>query len=141
MGTIAQLFESGEQTSQKGMFNNLVMLARVDGKVDTHEVELLSRIAKSLSLTPEQVSEIIQHPDQYPMVPPANKEERAERFVQFVQMMYADGVIDPKEVDLGIKYGVALGYDENAVQSIEEKIIELVKQNTDTDSIIAEILK
>ncbi|MFT6983985.1 MAG: hypothetical protein ACJAUD_002765, partial [Crocinitomicaceae bacterium] len=34
MGTIAQQFESGGQSSDKGIFNNLVMLARVDGTVD-----------------------------------------------------------------------------------------------------------
>lgn len=140
MGTIAQLFESGEHIAKKGIFNNLVMLARVDGKVDDNEIDLLSRTAKSLSLTPEQVKEIIEHPEQYPMIPPTTKEERLERFVHFIQMMNADGVIDPKEASLGIKYGVALGFDENEVKSIEERIITLVQNNTDIEEIISEFL-
>lgn len=140
MGTIAQLFESGEHIAKKGIFNNLVMLARVDGKVDDNEIDLLSRTAKSLSLTPEQVKEIIEHPEQYPMIPPTTKEERLERFVHFIQMMNADGVIDPKEASLGIKYGVALGFDENEVKSVEERIITLVQNNTDIEEIISEFL-
>jgi len=44
MGTIAQIFESGKQSANKGLFNNLVMLARVDGKVDEAEAQLLDRI-------------------------------------------------------------------------------------------------
>ena len=43
MGTIAQLFESGKQSSNKGMFKNMVMLARVDGHVDETELRLLTQ--------------------------------------------------------------------------------------------------
>lgn len=141
MGTIAQIFESGEQSSKKGMFNNMVMLARVDGKVQDSELHLLSRVAKRLSLTPEQVREIIEHPDEYPMIPPASKEDRAERFVQFVEMMNIDGSIDEKEEHLVSKYGIELGYTEQEVQRIEPTVIEKVTQHQNSDSIISEILE
>ena len=88
MGTIAQLFESGKKSADKGLFNNLIMLARVDGKIDDAEVKLLTRIAKRLSLTNEQVSEIIENPNSYPMVPPVSKEERYERFILFIKWLW-----------------------------------------------------
>lgn len=140
MGTIAQIFESGEQSSKKGLFKNLVMLARVDGTVDDTELQLLGRIAKKLSLTSEQVREIIEHPDDYPMIPPVSREERCERFVQFVKMTNVDGVIDESEVKLVAKYGIALGFKNEEVETLEPKVIEMVVNDSSEDEIISAIL-
>lgn len=140
MGTIAERFQTGEQSSQKGLFNNLVMLARVDGNVDDSEKALLERIAQNLSLTEEQVKEILDHPENYPMVPPASKEERIERFVQFIEMVCIDGVIAPSEEKLANKYGIALGFNSDDVDSIEAKIIQEIKEGKDSDSIVKDLL-
>ena len=136
MGTIAQLFESGEQSAQKGLFNNLVMLARIDGKVEQSELNLLGRIASRLSLTEEQVNEIISHPDQYPMVPPISKEERFERFIQFLEMVCIDGVVDPAEEFLSNKYGLALGFESEEVTKIEQEILNHIKEGKDRYEIL-----
>lgn len=118
MGTIAQLFESGEQSANKGLFRNLVMLARVDGKVDVEEKHLLDRIAGRLSLTDEQVEEIKSHPENYPMIPPVSLEERLERLAIFVEVMLIDGKIAKEEEQLLEKYGAELGFqDEETLQN------------------------
>lgn len=127
MGTIAQIFESGGQSANKGLFNNLVMLARVDGEVAASEQNLLNRIAKRLALTNEQVKEIMEHPGSYPMVPPVSKEERYDRFIQFVEMICIDGVIDPAEDKLANKYGIALGFEGDSISEIEKTVIEHFK--------------
>ena len=136
MGTIAQLFESGEQSADKGIFKNLVMLARVDGTVDDSEQALLERIAHRLSLTEEQVHEIQDHPGNYPMIPPVSKEERFERFVQFIEMVCIDGVVDPSEEKLANKYGVALGFNSEEISSIEQEIISKMKEGISSDEIV-----
>lgn len=140
MGTIAQLFESGEQSADKGYFNNLVMLARVDGKVDNEEIDLLTRIATRLGLTPEQVKEIVEHSDQYPMVPPASREERYERFIQFVKMICVDGHIAPSEEKLVAKYGIALGFTEERINEKYPIILERVKAGVSRDAILEEVM-
>lgn len=140
MGTIAQLFESGERSADKGYFNNLVMLARVDGKIDTAEVNLLSRIATRLGLTSEQVKEIIAHSDQYPMVPPVSREERYERFIQFVKMITVDGKVDPIEEKLVSKYGIALGFTEERINEKYPVILEKIIAGVDRDQILEDIL-
>lgn len=139
MGTIAQIFESGAQSSDKGLFNNLVMLARVDGKVDDSEKDLLNRIAKRLSLTQEQVNEILSHPGNYPMIPPSTKEDRDERFVQFIEMVCIDGVVDPKEEKLANKYGIALGYSQDQVDALEADVIGKFKEGMDKATIISSL--
>ena len=140
MGTIAQQFESGGQKADKGIFNNLVMLARVDGKIDESERGLLNRIAHRLSLTEEQVREILDHPENYPMVPPSNKEDRIERFVNFIEMICIDGEVDPKEEKLANKYGIALGYQSDQVQELEITIIEQLKAGVAKDIIVDSLM-
>jgi len=140
MGTIAQIFESGEQSADKGIFNNLVMLARIDGKVDQTELNLLGRIANRLSLTEEQINEIIAHPGNYPMIPPVTKEDRYERFIQFIEMICIDGVVDPAEEYLANKYGLALGFDSDDLDSIEKNIIEQFKEGKDSEAILNSFL-
>jgi len=140
MGTIAQLFASGERRAHKGLFNNLVMLARVDGEVAESEKNLLKRIASRLSLTDAQVKEIMDNPDSYPMVPPVTKEERLDRFVQFVEMVCVDGVVDPAEEKLAAKYAVALGFDSEDAMEIGDKVVELFKQGKTHNQILEEIL-
>jgi uncharacterized tellurite resistance protein B-like protein len=140
MGTIAQLFESGEQSANKGHFNNLVMLARVDGKVDDTEIKLLARMAKRLSLTDEQVKEIIEHSDSYPMYPPVSKEDRYERFVQLIQMIMVDGVIDENEKSLVNKYGTALSISDAEIEKNFDVIVEHFKAGKSKDDILEAIL-
>jgi tellurite resistance protein len=140
MGTIAQLFESGKRSADKGYFNNLVMLARIDGKIDTTEVNLLSRIATRLGLTSEQVKEIIEHPDQYPIVPPVSREERYERFIQFVKMVNVDGQVDPAEERLASKYGTALGLSDESIASKYPIILEKVQAGISRQEILEQIL-
>lgn len=136
MGTIAQIFESGERSAHKGLFNNLVMLARVDGEVATSEQNLLKRIAKRLALTDEQVKEIMEHPDSYPMVPPVSKEERYDRFIQFVEMVCIDGIVDPAEEELAAKYGVALGFDSDDIDNIESSVIAQFQEGKSRSEIL-----
>lgn len=136
MGTIAQRFESGGQSANKGLFNNLVMLARIDGKVEQTELNLLGRIANRLSLTEEEVNEIINHPDQYPMIPPFSKEDRFERFIQFLEMVCVDGMVDPMEDFLANKYGLALGFNSEDVVRLEQEIIAHLKDGKDASQIL-----
>ena len=116
------------------------MLARVDGKVDERELKLLSRIAKKLSLTPEQVTEVLENPEDYPMIPPVSRLERCERFIQFVEMTNVDGHIDPNEESLIGKYGIALGFKEDEINIIEPVVIQEVKGNKESEEIMAMIL-
>ncbi len=141
MGTIAQLFESGKKKADKGLFNNLVMLARVDGKVDNREVKLLARMAKRLSLTEEQVAEIIDNPDAYPMVPPLGKVERFDRLITFIQMVVVDGVVDPAEEKLIKKYAIALGFNTDQIEVHALDIIAHAKEGISKEDILDILLK
>lgn len=136
MGTIAQLFESGKQSSQKGHFRNLVMLARVDGKVGDEEMALLMRIAKKLSLTEEQVAEIRNDKNNYPMVPPSNKWERYERLARLIKMTFVDGEIIESETKLVKRYATQLGFTDETFNEKYPLILTMLKDGKSVDEIV-----
>lgn len=140
MGTLAQIFESGEQTSQKGHFRNLVLIARFDGKILESENALLKRIAQKLALTDEQVKEILEHSENYPVIPPYSVEERYERYVQLLQMALIDGVMSHEEESYVKKLGAALGFSDEVLELKTKLIIEKIKSGINRDEILESIL-
>lgn len=140
MGTLAQLFESGEQTSQKGRFRNLVLLARLDGIVAKKEKEFLDKMARRLSLTDEQVNEIVLNPTAYPVVPPVSREERYERLVALTEMALADGAIESDEKDLLNRLGIALGFTTERLNEKLPIIIEKLKNGNPSHAIVEAVL-
>lgn len=141
MSSLAHLFESGEQARQKGHFLNLVLLARVDGTVSVYENQLLQRIARRLSLTDEQVAEICNHPEDYPMIPPVTREERYERFIQLIQLLVADGHSDKQEEALVKKLGVALGFTPDKIDEKFPIILEHLRKGMTRDDVIQAVMK
>jgi uncharacterized tellurite resistance protein B-like protein len=115
MTSIASLFESGEQARGKGHFKNLVMVARMDGEIDEAEQHLLNRMADRLSLTKEQISEVMEDAATYATAPPVSREERYERFIQLIQMCIIDGALNKREEQLVRKFGLTLGMTEEKV--------------------------
>lgn len=140
MGTIAHRFESGEQSSQKGHFRNLIMLARIDGKMGQEEKDLLARISLRLGITDEQVKEIMDDSNSYPMIPPVTREERYERLIQLVEMILVDGQVDPKEDILIHRYGFALGFTQERLEEKYPIILEKVKNGIGRQEILDAIL-
>lgn len=136
MSTIAQLFESGEQSRQKGHFRNLVLLARVDGVVSPNENDLLKRIATKLSLTNEQVEEILRNPEHFPSFPPVDREERYERFTQLIQMLIVDGVVDKEEARLVKNLGIELGFDPARVEEKFPIILEHLRNGMTREEVL-----
>lgn len=140
MSSIAHLFESGERSRQIGHFRNLVMLARIDGTVSHLEQQLLNKVARRISLTDEQVAEISNNPNDYPMIPPTTREERYERFIQLIQLLIADGVVDQKEVKLVKSLGVALGFTPEKIDAKFPIILEHLRKGMTRESVLEAVM-
>jgi len=141
MSSIAHIFESGERSRQIGHFRNLVMLARIDGSVSNLEQQLLNRVARRISLTDEQVAEICNNPNDYPMIPPANREERYERFIQLIQLVIADGVVDASEVKLVKSLGVALGFTPDKIDEKFPIILEHLRKGMSREEVFMAVMR
>lgn len=140
MGTLSQLFETGEQTSQKGHFRNLVLIARYDGVILEKERLLLNKIAQKLSLTNDQVKEIIEDPDSYPVIPAYSKEERYERYIQLLEIALIDGIMSAEENNFVKRLGISLGFSEETIELKTKIIIDKLNSGLDREQILEKIL-
>lgn len=140
MSSLAQLFESGEQSRQKGHFRNLVLLTRLDGTVSESEMQLLKRIANRLSLTNEQVEDIINNPEDFPTIPPATREERYERFIQLIQFLVVDGQSDKKEEAMVRRLGIELGFTPERIDEKFPIILEHLRNGMTREEVLTKVM-
>jgi uncharacterized tellurite resistance protein B-like protein len=136
MSTLAQVFETGEQSSQKGHFRNLVLLSRIDGEITPSEQKILNRIAQRLSLTDEQVKEIKNNPENYHSIPPYDKEERVSRLLNFFQVAMDDSVITEDEKNAINKCATSLGFSDEYMEENFDAIHNHLANGKNKDEIL-----
>jgi len=136
--SIAEIFEGGERTQDKGHFKNLVLIANVDEHLDDVEIVVLHKIGRRIGLTYTQIGTIIDDPKKYTVIPPISKDERFEMLIDLVRVMVADNVIDDKEMALVERFAIQLGY--RSIEDIDvESVIALIARGEDNDTIITEL--
>ena len=136
--SIAQIFESGERTQDKGHFKNLVLIANADGVVTEEETKLLNRIGKNIGLNKEQIDSIKENPSQFTIIPPVSKVERLEQMVQLIKMMKADGTIDKHEYNLLEILAIRLGF--KSINDVDvNKALNLLEEGEDVEFIAESI--
>lgn len=137
--SIASLFQTGERKQDISHFRNMVMIAASDGEISPEELNLLQKIGKQISLSKNQINEIINSSETYPMTPPSNREERFEQIVNLVQMVVSDGKIEDSEINILERIAVGIGYKDLDEVDVES-IMALIQRGEDTETIIEELL-
>ena len=126
---------------QKWMFLNALLVAGIDGTIDSAEIIMLRNIQEKLGLNQKEIEEIKSNPRNVKFEPPKTKEERFAHLVDLVFVMLANGVADPRESILVKNIAKILGFDPNLVPIIVLKITEAIRANQSRANIINKISK
>ena len=137
--SISELYESGVLKHKEGHYRNLLLLARADGSIDAKEEAILDEIGKKIGLSNEQISDIKKNPEKYPTFPPFGKEERIVRYINFIEVIKADGVLADAEINLLKKFGIALGFNSADVEKYFNEINRLLDEKHTEDEILAQL--
>lgn len=137
--SIEELFETGERKQDRSHFRNMVLIAKADGVITKDERNLLHKMGQSLSLSEEQVAEIIKNPNKLSIVPPVSREERFEQMIELVRMVQVDGKIDDKEMDVLSRVAVGIGYEDLDDVDVES-ILAMIIRGEDTETILGDLL-
>lgn len=137
--SIEELFETGERKQDRSHFRNMVLIAKADGVITEDERNLLHKMGQSLSLSEEQVAEIIKNPNKLSIVPPVSREERFEQMIELVRMVQVDGKIDDKEMDVLSRVAVGIGYEDLDDVDVES-ILAMIIRGEDTETILGDLL-
>lgn len=137
--SIEELFETGERKQDRSHFRNMVLIAKADGLITEDERNLLHKMGQSLSLSEEQVAEIIKNPNKLSIVPPVSREERFEQMIELVRMVQVDGKIDDKEMEVLSRVAVGIGYEDLDDVDVES-ILAMIIRGEDTETILGDLL-
>ena len=138
--SISDAFLGGEQQRNESHLENLVEVALTDGKIVEEERELLEKFAKRLSISNEDLEEIIKNIGKHPINPPVDKEDRYKRFFRLIQMMLSDGIIGEKQDLLIHKFAIGLGYSEERTEELYQQTIDFVKNKVNFEEALEKVI-
>jgi uncharacterized membrane protein YebE (DUF533 family) len=120
-------FENDQVKRVKSHIQNLGALAKIDGHVDSTEMQFIIAIGKKNGMKPEEVRALLANSNSAHFVMPENDSDRFEQIYDLVEMMLADGIIDDNEMDFCIEMAEKLGFRKAVVGVLVRKITMGVK--------------
>lgn len=138
--SISDAFLGGQQQRNESHLENLVEVALTDGVIVEEERELLEKFAKRLSISKDDLDDIIKNVGKHPINPPVDREDRYKRFFRLIQMMLSDGIIGEKQDSLIHKFAIGLGYSEERTEELYDQTIEFVKNKVDFDDAFEKVI-
>jgi len=124
-----QPIDSVLDTKQKKLafFQNLILVATVDGILDSQESQFLVNLGNRLGLSPEEAMPIADNLNLLSFIIPEEGLQRTLELQTLVQMMLQDGQIHEREYRLCLDYTNRIGYSKAILD-------EMIKQFSSNDS-------
>lgn len=120
----------------KSRFLSLYCMILADGIIDAKELEMLYKIGTdSYGLTPAEITQTVRDAGSS-FVVPQMLSDKITLLYEMAQIAWADGTIDPEEVNLLRKYTLKMGFDEANINGIVDLLLDSVKNDIPVKAII-----
>ncbi|WGH74529.1 TerB family tellurite resistance protein [Tenacibaculum tangerinum] len=139
--SISDLYSSGKHKQEIGHFASVVKIAKIDGIISEGEQKSLDKAAKRLNISEEEYKEILKNPENYPVNPPIDYDDRIERLYSLTKMIFADGVVDKHEVAILRKIAVALNFPTDNAEKVCDEAVHLILNGNELDDFTVAIRK
>ena len=113
----------------KAIIGLMIKMAKVDHNIDPIEKKFIYDIAARLHLTPEDLIDVIKHPEENQLDPPADEGERMKVLYYMLFTMRIDGKVHPEEEQLCYTASLRLGFNEK----MAAEMIALMKKYLNED--------
>ncbi len=117
-------FEHQYLSYKKSHIKNLLALAKADGHVHAKEQKMLLKIGKRLGLKDRQVKELMESDEKFSVIVPDNFHDRMNVLFDVIQMVWADGVIEKKEIEFCENLVKKFGMKKGIVQWLLNEVFE-----------------
>ncbi|WP_228466601.1 TerB family tellurite resistance protein [Adhaeribacter swui] len=114
---------------------NLGALAKIDGHVDSAEMNYIIAIGKKNGLRQEEVRSLLANAQSISFEMPHNDSERFDQIYDLVEMMLADGIVDDNEMDFCVEMAEKLGFKKAIVGVLVRNISLGVKDGQSREHI------
>lgn len=120
----------------KSRFLSLYCMILADGVIDAKELEMLYKIGTdNYGLTQDEITCTVRDTGTS-FVVPQSISDKITLLYELTQIAWADGTIDPSEIQLLRKYTQKMGFDEDNVNAIVDLLIQNVKEGVSADDFI-----
>lgn len=113
-------FEYQSLQNKKMHLQNLVTLAKADGKLHADEINLLNKIGKHYGLKKNQILEIFKEQKNAELKIPANFDQKINQLFEIVKLMMVDNIVDEKEMEIANEMAENLKFDKNIINRLIE---------------------
>ena len=117
-------FEHQYLSYKKNHIKNLLALAKADGFVHAKEQKMLLKIGKRLGLKDRQVKELMDSDEKFSVIVPDNFHDKMNVLFDVMQMVWADGVIEKKEIEFCESLVKKFGMKKGIVQWLLNEVFE-----------------
>lgn len=127
-------------THLKGHFLNLYLIALSDNNFDEKELETILKIGEEKGISKAEFERIILDPTSVNMEMPTEFILKIKLLYDFARVIWSDEVVEPEERQSFLKYCSKFGFAVDESQELFDWLIELAKQNINTDQLEQEII-
>lgn len=92
-------FEHQYLSYKKNHIKNLLALSKADGHMHEKELEMLYKIGNRYGLKDRQITALVESNEPFEVNVPDNFHDKMNVLYDLVLMVYADGVVEQKEID------------------------------------------
>ncbi len=108
-------FEHQYLSFKKKSMRNLIAMAMADGSLDPEEEKFLYRVGGRYGLKDRQITSLINSDKSFSLYIPESHEEKMDQLYDLMQIIYADGIVHNKEVELCEEVVSRFGYADEMV--------------------------
>lgn len=103
-------FEHQYLSYKKNHIKSLLALSKIDGHMHVKEEQMLYKIGKRYGLKDRQIKELVEAEEKFQVNVPDNHNDKMNVLYDLMLMVYADGVVEKKEIafceDVVKKFGM-----------------------------------
>lgn len=136
---LLDLYTFGYQQKNHDHFAALVRIAKADGTLTETEHDLLKRVAVRLSIDNATFQKILNEATQFKINTAVSENERLEHLYDLIQMVIADATADAAEKMITRRIAIGMGFEENHVQKLVHRALEIVPRCKNAAAFIDEI--
>ncbi len=115
--------------NKKSLLALFVQLAKSDNDVDDNEIQFIEDIREKLGVSPEDLTNIWENENDYPLDSPESERHRMTILYQLLYLTKIDGVVTREEEVFVHKVALKLGIN----GQLTSELIEVVKQHIGTE--------
>lgn len=125
----------------KDHYIHLIQVSKIDGVIDSTELEMLHKEGRKFGLTDPEIDKLINTEIHNHYQPPYSLHEKFEHLYNVAEMILADDVITESEKRMIKKFAIETGFDDKAIDKLIELLLEGIKNNESEEALLDKFKK